>query len=159
MFRGAWDWIALFIWLASILDPWFFWACSIGFRIDGTGWYELGVGDIDVSVLVGAVLEQVSVEGSLLRSLGVQGVDLLPVLGPRGVLVDEAKDGGLLALLGDELKEDDATQEDSDGDDGSGLQAQVSIRRGNGSRGAAGRRVAESGRARFCGPYVRRRTR
>jgi hypothetical protein len=41
---------------------------------------ELGVSNIDKSVLVAAILEKVSVVSSLLHGLGVKSVDVLPVL-------------------------------------------------------------------------------
>lgn len=83
---------------------------------------ELGVCDIDESVLVSAVLKEVSVEASLFRGFGVQSVDLLPVLGARLVLVDEAEEEGLVALLGDELVDKDGTEEGADGEERSGLE-------------------------------------
>lgn len=43
-------------------------------------------------MLVAAVLEKVSVVSSLLHGLGVESIDVLPVLAARSVLVDEVED-------------------------------------------------------------------
>lgn len=44
------------------------------------GGHKLRVSDVDVSLFARSALEKVSVEASLLSSLGVQSVDLLPIL-------------------------------------------------------------------------------
>ena len=62
--------------------------------IDGQ-WYqvnELGIGNINKSVLVAAVFKKVSVVTSLLHGLCVKRIDILPVLSTGSVLVDEAED-------------------------------------------------------------------
>ena len=89
----------------------------------GDGGDELGVCDIDEAVSVGAVLEEVPVEAILLHGPGVQGVDLLPVLGSRGPLVEEVRERRLLALGGHELVEGHAGEEEGDGGDGAFLRA------------------------------------
>lgn len=94
-------------------------------QVGAGGVDELGVCDIDESVLVSAVLKEVSVEAGLLHGLGVQSVDLLPVLGARLVLVDEAEEVRLVALLGDELVDEDGAEEGADGEERSGLEGQV----------------------------------
>jgi hypothetical protein len=58
-------------------------------------WYqvdELGIGNIDKSVLVTAVFKEVSVITSLLHGFCVKRIDILPVLSTGSVLVDEAED-------------------------------------------------------------------
>lgn len=85
--------------------------------------HELGECDVNKSVLAGAVLEKVAVISSLLHNLGVKSIDLLPVLGTRGVLVDEVQERRLLALLRLELVEENGTEEGGDGKDGTGLKS------------------------------------
>lgn len=80
--------------------------------------HVLGVGNVNKAVLVGAVLKEVAVVASLLGSLGVKGIDLLPVLSARAVLVDQRADGRVLAFAGGELVEEDGAEEAGDGDDG-----------------------------------------
>lgn len=86
------------------------------------GWDdELGVCNIDESVLVAAVLEKVSVVASLLHGLGVKSVDFLPVLAARSVLVDEVEDCRLLALGGNKLVNENGAEETGDSEERSGL--------------------------------------
>lgn len=82
---------------------------------------SLRVSDIDESVRVRGILEQISVESSLFHSLGVQSIGLLPVFLSREVLADQVGDGRILTLLGDELVKQDTSEEDSNGGDGSFL--------------------------------------
>lgn len=70
-------------------------------------------------MLVGAILKEVAVKASLLGSLGVKSVDLLPVLSARAVLVDQRANGRVLAFAGSELVEEDGAEEAGHGDDGS----------------------------------------
>lgn len=83
----------------------------------------LGIRDVDESVLVRGVLEEIPVVTSLLHGFGVQSVRFLPVLLPRQILVDEVRDGRVLALLGDELVEQYSAEEDGNCGDGSFLQS------------------------------------
>lgn len=80
------------------------------------GNHVLGVGNVDESVLVGTVLEEIAVIRGLLGSLCVKSIDLGPVLGARAVLVDHAADGGLLALGGLHREHGNASEERRDGD-------------------------------------------
>jgi hypothetical protein len=89
---------------------------------------ELGESNIDESVFVTGVLEKISVVSSLLHGLGVKSIDFLPVLAARSVLVDEVEDRRLLALLGNELVDENSAEETADSDERSGLETVVSSR-------------------------------
>jgi hypothetical protein len=77
-------------------------------------------------VFVTGVLEKISVVSSLLHSLGVKSIDFLPVPAARSVLVDEVEDRGFLALLGNELVNENSAEETADSDERSGLETAVS---------------------------------
>lgn len=86
------------------------------------GWrIVLRVCDVDPSVRGRGVLEEVSVEASLLGSQGMGRVDLLPVLGLGCPLADQVGDAGGLALLGGELVDQDTAKEGGHGQDRSFL--------------------------------------
>lgn len=77
-------------------------------------------------MLVAGVLEKISVVSGLLHGLGVKSIDFLPVPAARSVLVDEVEDRGFLALLGNELVDENSAEETADSDERSSLETTVS---------------------------------
>ena len=78
-------------------------------------------------MLVGSAFEQVSVEACLLSGLGVQGIELLPILLLGRQSIDEVHERRVVTVLGEELVGENTTKEGSDGDDRTCLQGRVSF--------------------------------
>lgn len=87
----------------------------------------LRVGNVDVSMLVGGVLEEIAVESGLLGGLCVKSVDLSPVVGARAVLVDHVADARLLAFGGFDGEDGNGGEETSDGGNRSFLNSKISV--------------------------------
>lgn len=71
--------------------------------------------DIDVSVFVGSVFEQVSVEASLFHGLCVQSVGFFPIFPSREIFANQVTEHRLLSLLRRELIEKNPSKEYDNG--------------------------------------------